>query len=149
MARMHSRRKGKSGSKKPAKLKAPWVKYTPEEIETITLKLSKQGLPPARIGLVLRDQYGIPTVRINDSKLQSILRKNNVSSQIPEDIFSLLKKSVNLHEHMGRNKKDYTSKRGLELTESKIRRLAKFHIRNKTLPAGWKYDIDKAKLLVK
>ena len=50
---------------------------------------------------------------------------------------------------MDKNKKDYTSKRGLELTESKIRRLAKFYKREGALPVDFKYDPDKAKLLVK
>ena len=75
--------------------------------------------------------------------------KNNVYSEFPEDMFNLMKKAVNLHNHMSKNKKDYTSYRGLELTESKIRRLAKFYKKKGALPVKWKYHIDKAKLLVK
>lgn len=149
MARMHSRKKGKSGSKKPAEMKAPWMKYGAAEIEDIIVKLAKQGLQSSQIGLVLRDQYGVPTVRISKVKISQLLKKNNISPKIPDDLFNLLKKAVNLQSHMAKNKKDYTSKRGLELTESKIRRLVKFHTRNKTLPAGWKYNIEQAKLLVK
>jgi small subunit ribosomal protein S15 len=149
MARMYSRKRGKSGSHKPDKPKASWVKYKPEEIEEIAVKLAKKGYQTARIGLILRDQYGIPTVRINKTKLSTILKKHNLLPEIPEDIFNLMKKAVNLHAHLQKNKKDHTSKRGLELTESKIRRLAKFHIRNKSLPPGWKYDLEQAKLLVK
>jgi small subunit ribosomal protein S15 len=51
--------------------------------------------------------------------------------------------------HLERNKRDYTSKRGLELTESKIRRLAKYYKGKKTLPANWKWDLSQAKLLIK
>jgi len=146
---MYSRKKGKSGSKKPAKLKASWVKHKPQEIEEIVIKLAKQGKQSAQIGLILRDQYGIPTTRINNIKVTQILKKNKLSPELPEDIFNLIKKAVELHAHMEKNKKDYTSKHGLEITESKIRRLAKFHIRNKNLPLGWKYDLERAKLLVK
>lgn len=146
---MYSRKKGKSGSKKTYPLDAPWVKYKPEEIEEIVLKLAKKGHQSARIGLILRDQYGVPTVRINSTKISHILKKNALSPALPDDIYNLMKKAVNLHLHMEKYKKDYTSKRGLELTESKIRRLAKFHIRNKSLPPGWKYNLEQAKLLVK
>jgi small subunit ribosomal protein S15 len=149
MARMHSRAKGKHGSHKPVHKIAPWVKYKPEEIEAIVLKLAKQGLQPAQIGLILRDQYGIPTVRIKKIKLKKILLKNAIVPELPEDMFNLIKKAVKLKAHLDRNKKDSTSKRGLELTESKIRRLAKYYIRKKVLPSNWQWDIDKARLWVK
>lgn len=149
MARMYSRKRGKSGSKRPQKMEAPWVKYKPKEIEEIVVKLAKQGMQSAQIGLILRDQYGIPTVRMNKSRISQILDTHKLSPNVPDDIFNLLRKSVNLHAHMDKNKKDSTSKRGLELTESKIRRLAKFHIRKGNIPEGWKYNLDKAKLLVK
>ncbi|MBI4182007.1 MAG: 30S ribosomal protein S15 [Candidatus Aenigmarchaeota archaeon] len=149
MSRMYSRRKGKSGSHKPAQLKASWVKYKPEEIEDIVVKLAKKGNQSAMIGLILRDQYGVPLTRINGVKVTGMLRKHGLAPAIPDDLFNLLKKAVNLHAHLGKNRTDYTSYRGLELTESKIRRLVAFHIRNKSLPAGWKYDIGQAKLLVK
>lgn len=149
MARMYSRNRGKSGSKKPKNMDAPWVKYKPKEMEEIVVKLGKQGLQSAQIGLVLRDQYGIPTVRMNKTRISHILEDNKLSPEVPDDLFNLLRKAVSLHAHMDAHKKDSTSKRGLELTESKIRRLAKFHIRNKSLQMGWKYNIDNAKLLVK
>lgn len=146
---MYSRRKGRSGSRRPTELKAPWVKYKPKEIEEIVVKLAKAGTPSAKIGLILRDQYGIPTVRIAKTKLMTILKKNKLAPEMPEDMFNLMKKVVNLHAHLDKNKKDYTTKRGLELTESKIRRLGKFYIRSKVLPLGWKYNIDTVRLLVK
>lgn len=149
MARMYSRKRGKSGSKKPDKLKASWVKHKPKEIEEIVIKLAKEGKQSAQIGLILRDQYGVPTAKINKTRVSQIIEKNDLSQELPDDLFNLLRKSVNLHSHMDKNSKDYTSKRGLELTESKIRRLVKFYIKNKTLPVGWKYNLEKAKLLVK
>lgn len=149
MARMYSRKRGKSGSQKPAEIKAPWVKYKQKEIEEIVIKLAKKGHQSAHIGLILRDQYGIPTTKIHKVSVEEILRKNKLLPEVPFDIYNLLKKAVELHAHMEKNKSDYTSKRGLELTESKIRRLAKFHIKNKGLPVDWKYDVDKARLLVK
>jgi small subunit ribosomal protein S15 len=148
MARMHSRKKGKAGSKKPT-AKAKWVTYTDKEVERLVLKLRKDGLGIPKIGLVLRDQYGIPSVKqITNKTITSILEENNLLSKIPEDLLGLLKRAVNLRDHMAKNKKDYTSKHGLELLESKIRRLIKYYVKNKKLPAGFKYEPERAKLLV-
>lgn len=150
MARMYSRKKGKSGSKKPMEKIAPWVTYSPKEIEEIVVKYAKQGAQSAKIGTVLRDQYGIPTVRVSaKKKMAGIMKENKVYNELPEDLFNMLKKAVNLHSHMDKNKKDYTSYRGLEITESKIRKLAKYYKKNKALPADWVYDIQRAKLIVK
>jgi small subunit ribosomal protein S15 len=149
MARMYSRKRGRSGSKKPIQKIAPWVKYKPKEIEEIVIKLAKKGYQSAQIGLVLRDQYGIPTARINKTKISKIMKDNELYPKFPEDMLNLMKKAVNLHTHMNKNKKDHTSKRGLELTESKIRRLAKYYIKKGALPKGWKYDAEQARLLVK
>ncbi|NIO23039.1 MAG: 30S ribosomal protein S15 [Candidatus Aenigmarchaeota archaeon] len=150
MARMHSRKKGKSSSKKPIKKEAKWVEYKPKEVEDLVIKYAKQGFQSANIGIVLRDQYGIPSVKLVTKKTVSqILKDNDLYSKLPEDLFNLLKRAVELRVHMEKNKKDYQSYRGLELTESKIRRLAKYYIRKGSLPKGWKYDPEQAKLLIR
>ena len=85
MARMYSRKKGKSGSKKPMVKKAGWVKYKSNEIEDIIVKLAKKGHSSARIGLVLRDQYGIPSTRLlTKEKISRILKKHNLQPEVPE-----------------------------------------------------------------
>jgi len=153
MARVYSRKKGKSGSKKPMQKTAPWVKLKKEEVEEIIVKLAKKGHSSAEIGLILRDQYGIPSVKIKElhmtERIAKTMKKHNIYPPFPEDMYNLLRKAVLLHAHMGKNKKDYTSKRGLQITESKIRRLAKYYKGQKAIPQDWKYDITKAKLLVK
>jgi len=64
MARMYSRRKGKSGSTKPTeRKKKAWIKYSAKEVESLIEKLAKSGLTKSMIGLVLRDSYGIPEVK--------------------------------------------------------------------------------------
>ena len=124
-----------------------------KEIEEIVAKLAKKGYSSAMIGTILRDQYGIPSTRIKmggaGKKLTKIMKEQNLYPDIPEDLFNLMKKAVNLRKHLEKNKKDYTSARGLELTESKIRRLAKYYIRKKILPSEWKYDPERAKLIVR
>ena len=63
-------------------------------------------------------------------------------------LMNLFKKAVLLRDHMEKNKKDSTSKRGLELLESKIRRLGKYYIKSKRIPRTWKYNPERTKLIV-
>jgi len=127
-----------------------WVKYKPAEIEEIIFKMAKKGLGSSEIGLILRDQYGIPSVRdFSKARIARIMKKHEAMPPMPEDMFNLMKRAVLLRNHMSKNRHDYTSKRGLELTESKIRRLAKYYKGRKLLAHDWKYDPEKARLLVK
>lgn len=148
MARIYSRKKGKSKSIRPL-VRADWVQYSAEEVEKVVVKLAKDGLQPAQIGLILRDQYGIPLVRSACGKtITQILSENNLLQKIPYDLFNLLKKAVALHAHLEKNKKDAHGIRAVELLESKIRRLVKFYIATEKLPADWKYNAERAKLIV-
>lgn len=150
MARMYARKSGKSGSKRVYREQKPeWLSYEKEDVEAIIVKLAKEGLNPARIGLVLRDQYGIPDVRLYGIRINRLLKEKGLASEYPEDLMNLFRRAVNLRKHLESNKKDYHSKHGLQLMESKIRRLVKYYIRNGVLPKGWKYDPEKVKLIVR
>ena len=51
MARMHSRKKGKSGSTKPTvKGNYTWMNYKPKEVELLFLKLDKEWTVASKIG---------------------------------------------------------------------------------------------------
>ncbi len=150
MARMHSRKGGKSRSHRPEVSESPkWVEYKDKEVEQLVLKLAKSGMISAKIGLVLRDQYGIPSVKLATGKtISTILKENNAYPDIPEDLLQLLRRAVRLAEHMKENKKDKHSERGLLNIESKIRRLAKYYKEKGVLDAKWAYSRDRAKLLI-
>lgn len=150
MARMHSRKKGKSGSKKPIKKTLPsWLGYKAKEVELLIAKISKEGKTPSEIGIVLRDVYGIPDVRrVCGKKINQILIEKSLSKGLPEDLLSLIKKSVALTKHIGNNKQDQSSKRGLLLTQSKINRLVKYYKRTGKISEDWKYDPKKAAMFV-
>lgn len=148
MARMYARKKGQSGSTKPL-TPAKWVEYKPEEVERLVVKLKKDGLSSATIGLTLRDQYGIPSVRtLTNKSVMAIVKENDLSPKVPEDLMNMFKKAVALRGHLATNKKDTTSKRGLELLESKIRRMIKYYIKIGTIPKGYKYNPERTKLIV-
>ena len=150
MARMHSRRKGKSGSKKPAKKASyTWMSYKPKEIELLVIKLAKEGNNLSTIGIILRDVYGIPDVKaITKKSISQILGKKELLPKLPENLTSLLLRVIDLQKHLEANKKDQTAKRGLRLTESKIRRLVKYYKKAKRLPESWEYDSSRVKLLI-
>jgi small subunit ribosomal protein S15 len=148
MARMHSRKKGRAGSKKPS-VPAKWVEYKDKEVERLVVKLRKDGLQSSDIGRILRDQYGIPSVRtITGKTITKILEENELLPEMPEDLLNMLKNAVSLRDHLVKSKRDYTSKHGLELLESKIRRLIKYYRKTKRLPKDFKYEPERAKLLV-
>lgn len=129
---------------------SPWVDYKSEEVENLIADLSNQGYPPSRIGLILRDQYGIPNVKKAAKKrMMDILAEKKLKGEIPEDLLSLIRKSVILQKHMLENKKDYSAKRGYQLTVSKIRRLVHYYVKTERIPGDWKYTPETAALLVK
>jgi small subunit ribosomal protein S15 len=150
MARMHSRKKGKSGSTRPLRSSQPnWVSYGEQDIVDLAVKLSREGNSPSFIGIILRDQYGIPSVQqVAKKKLTRILIENKIPFEIPEDMQNLIKKAVSLRRHLELHKKDIGNKHSLLLIESKIRRLAKYYSARKRLPQDWRYEPEKAKLLV-
>ncbi|QXJ33321.1 30S ribosomal protein S15 [Saccharolobus shibatae] len=148
---MNKRRaKGKSHSIRPARAGAPkWVRLTREEVEMLVEELAKRGYTPSMIGIILRDQYGIPLVRqIVGKKVTQILEERDLAPQIPEDLFNLIRKAVNIRRHINEYPRDKTAKKGLEEVESKIRRLARYYKSVGKLPQEWAYDPAKAELLV-
>lgn len=87
--------------------------------------------------------------RLQKKTILQILSENGIKPEVPEDLLFLIKKAVALDEHLKKNKKDASAKRGCEMTVSKIRKLVKYYIKSKRLPADWRYSIETAKLLVK
>ncbi len=142
MATLHGRGHGKARSHKPIELRPKWMKLTPKEVEQITIQLAKKGIGEAKIGLILRDSYGIPSVKaITKKKIRQIVKENieGAKEKLPYELNNLIKRHKKLKKHFEANKQDMTSKRGLQLTESKIRRLEKYYKKKKVLPKSWKF----------
>jgi len=150
MARMHSGMKGKSGSKKPAnKGKASWLGYKEKEVEMLIVKLAREGKSPSQVGLALRDSYGIPDVRsLLNKKITQVLKDKNLLKELPEDLMALIRKDVAIKKHYENNKQDKTANRGIQLTESKIKRLVKYYKSTGRIPESWKYDPKNAGLFL-
>ncbi|MDG6257465.1 MAG: 30S ribosomal protein S15 [Methanomicrobiaceae archaeon] len=150
MARIHARRRGKSSSVRPLRTEAPeWSNTDTTEIEKIIVDLRKGGVDSAQIGLVLRDKYGVPSIKLATGKrIGQILADHNLESDIPEDLRNLIVKALGMRKHLAENKKDYHNKRQLQLTESKLRRLVKYYVGSGKLPKGWVYKPETAEFLL-
>jgi len=140
-ARLYTSKRGRSGSTRPISKKTPsWVKYTPEEVEALVLKLSREGNPPSTIGILMRDRFGVPLVKsITGKNVQEILRSNQQAGAVPEDLGALLRKAEDLKRHLEKNRKDSVNKRSFAMIESKIHRLVKYYRARGQLQPDWQY----------
>lgn len=147
MAKMHSRAKGKSRSKRPeTPTKKSWARLDTKELEMLIVKLAKQGNTASQIGTILRDQYGVPlTKTILGKRMTKVLAEHKLTGELPEDLSALIKKAALLKKHLEKMRKDNTAKRGIQLTESKIKRLSKYYKRVGKLPVTWRFTEDMLK----
>lgn len=141
----------KSGKGREVKGKRDaWVDYKPGDVEKLVVDLGNKGHTSAEIGMMLADQYAVPSVKaITGKRIEAILSEHNLLSDVPRDLLNLIRKSVALMKHMEENKKDMSAKRGYQLTVSKIRRLSNYYIKEGRLPKNWRYTPEQARLLVK
>lgn len=141
-----ARQKGKSGSTKPLSSKPPsWVTHGSKETLTLVKKLDKQGYSPSKIGLILRDSYGIPDVKaVTGKKISEIVEKKD----LPEDLTNMINTIIVLKKHMDKNKKDKHSKKSFENINSKLRKMVKYYVKVGRLPKGWTFNLEEAEKLV-
>ncbi|GMH66344.1 hypothetical protein TL16_g11141, partial [Triparma laevis f. inornata] len=150
MGRMHAPGKGISKSARPYKRSpATWQKWSAADVEDNVCKLAKKGMTPSQIGVQLRDSNGIAQVRsITGQKILRILKANGLAPDIPEDLYMLIKKAVQVRKHLERNRQDKDSKFRLILIESRIHRLARYYRTSRKLPASFRYESATASTLV-
>ncbi len=110
--------KAKTEAKKPA-----WLKYSKSEVEAIILKLAGKGLTAEKIGLTLRDQYGIPNVKLYDLRIKDVLGDK---FQEPTTI-NLENKLQKIIDHFKKNKQDKKTGRALMITKAKLKKRNEYH----------------------
>jgi len=149
MSRMHSPKKGRSGSTRPHLEENPdWVPLDDEEIRELIVDLATKGETASEIGIILRDQYGVPDVELAiGESITEVIKSNDLGSEMPEDLLALMEKAVNLKEHLEEHPKDKSNIRSLRLVESKIRRLVDYYKEQGKLAEDWRYSMDKAEIL--
>jgi len=151
MARMYKSRRGQSGSSRPHVSEAPsWSNTDKDAIQSLILEMGKSGMSSADIGTVLRDKHAVPNVRlVLGKRIGQVLAENDMGGSYPEDMMNLMRQAVGIINHLGSgNHKDIHNKRALEITESKIRKLANYYKGEGRLPSEWRYKRDELRLMV-
>ncbi|UCH58221.1 MAG: 30S ribosomal protein S15 [Candidatus Bathyarchaeota archaeon] len=133
--------RGRSRSTRPVSKRPPnWVIYQPDEVKALIINLAREGKSQSEIGNILRDEHGIPLVKpITGSGIQGVLVEAGLAPRIPEDLYNLMVRATRLRRHLERNPKDFSNKRGLQLTESKIYALTRYYKKKGFLPQDWRH----------
>lgn len=103
-------------------LKKPiWLKYTKDEVREIILKIVEKdaNLTAEKIGLILRDNYGIPNTKIYGFKIGQVLREEN--KYVDPDLKNLGDKAKKLEAHISKNKQDQKTRRAYIITKAKLK----------------------------
>ena len=93
MPRTNTKKKSKSeptGST-DKKQHPEWSALNPREVESRIVELAKSGKSTSEIGMILRDQYAVPDVRVATGKtISEIIKENELTPEIPEDLRNLI-----------------------------------------------------------
>ncbi len=111
MGRMQCKGKGKgiSSTVTPFKRRSPkWVSHTPKTIVDLIVTMAKKGMSPSQIGVAIRDKEAVPSIKLlTGQKIVRLLKKNGIiivdvgcAPEMPEDIYCLIKKAVNIRRHL-------------------------------------------------
>jgi len=100
-----------------------WLKYSEEEVKSLILKLAGKGLTSEKIGLILRDQYGIPKVKLYGLKIKDVLK---VKFNEPT-LINLEKKVEKISNHYTKNKHDKKAERALIINTAKLKKRKDYH----------------------
>lgn len=103
--------------------KTDWVKMKPEEVEKLVVKLGKENIPPEKIGLILRDQHGIPRAKVYGKKISHILKKAGIEKN--SELENLEKKFDKSKKHFEKHKHDYSAQRSVVKTRARINKIKK------------------------
>jgi small subunit ribosomal protein S15 len=114
------------------------------------LRYAGEGRSTSEIGIVLRDQHAIPDVKLaTGERISAILSRNEMTPLYPEDMMNLMRQAQRIIDHLeAGNRKDIHNRRQLELTESRLRRLAKYYRESGRISSDWTYKRDQLRLMV-
>ena len=120
---------------------------TPDEAKSAILKLAKDGTTPSRIGVVLRDDYGVPLTKpLLGRSVVEVLTEGKVAPKLPQDLQDLIDRAQRVQKHLQSHKSDRKNVHSLELVEAKIYRLSKYYKDRGILPREFKYTAVVAQL---
>ncbi|MFA6022987.1 MAG: hypothetical protein WC781_02790 [Candidatus Pacearchaeota archaeon] len=80
-----------------------------EDIEAIVIDLAKKGTSPSKIGIILKEKYGVQKIKLLGKKISKILKENKISYE--DDHVSIQNKIKSLEKHYEKNKQDKRAER--------------------------------------
>lgn len=104
--------------------KPVWLKLSEEDLEKIIEELSEK-YSSAQIGLILRDQYGVPTTKVYGKKLSSYLKETGKYTDV--ELVNAQKRFDNMKEHLSNNKQDKKAKHKLQKLQSHLNAMNKYY----------------------
>lgn len=111
-----------------------------EEVENIVVDLREDGKSTSEIGIILRDQYGVPDAKqALGKKISALLEEKDLNPPVPEDLQNVLDKAENIRSHLEDNPNDAFAKRGLARLEARIRKLGQYYKGSGKLSDDWSY----------
>ena len=91
--------------------KTDWMKMKPSEVEALVVELAQKGNTPSKIGAILRDQQGIPRVKMLGKKVSQILAERKITYTTEKELYQA--SIENVKKHSAQHKHDYTAKKAL------------------------------------
>ena len=80
-----------------------------EDIEKVVVELGKKGIPPGKIGIILKEKHNVPKIKLLGKKITQILKENKV--EYKNDLDNVNKKIEKIEQHYEKNKQDKRAKR--------------------------------------
>lgn len=100
-----------------------WMNVKQEELEKIVIDLAKKGESTGRIGLILRDNYGVPKAKLFGKSISKIIKDAKIELKSEKSIVS---SKINiLKTHLEKNKHDHTATRSLTKRLWVLRKISK------------------------
>ena len=109
------------------KEKPKWLKISEAELKKIIAELVKTEEQPAKIGLILRDKYGIPTTKVYGKKLVAYLKEAGLTTNI--EVKNAEKKFERMKEHLKNNITDRRTKHKFQKAQSRMNIIKKYAAR--------------------
>jgi len=116
------------GKKSEKIKKATWLKMKEDELKKIIAELAKK-YQPAQIGLILRDQYGVPTTRLYGKKLSHYLKEMGIETNA--ELENVKRKFERIKEHLKQNITDKKAKHKLQKSQSRLNILKRYFKKKK------------------
>jgi len=91
--------------------KPNWLKVNPSDLEKTVSDLAKEGKTLAEIGMILRDQHGIPKTKLIGKKVSQIAKSAKTNVKTEKEVIK--EKVANLNDHIKKHKHDKKAKRSL------------------------------------